>query len=60
MTPLGQVAYEAYCAKTGWKSLATGADLPRWEKLNVDIQEAWQFAAESVVAYMRPTDGQKD
>lgn len=54
MTPLGQIAYEAYCNKTGWKSLATGADLPRWEKLNVDIQEAWQAAAETVVEYMRP------
>lgn len=49
MKSLGQVAYEAYCQKTGWKSLATGADLPKWDKLKLDIQEAWEASAVAVV-----------
>ena len=31
--PLGQVAYEAYCGKTDWKSLISGAPLPQWEEV---------------------------
>lgn len=46
---IGQVAYEAYCNKTGWKSLATGADLPRWDKLHIEIQHAWEAAAEALM-----------
>lgn len=48
MKSLGQIAYEAYCTKTGWKSLATGADLPKWDKLNADIRDAWEAAASRV------------
>lgn len=34
--------YEAYCEHTGWKSLATGQDLPQWSDLRPDIKEAWR------------------
>jgi len=47
-TSWGQIAYEAYCDKAGWKSLATGAALPRWPALPVAIQEAWEAAAACV------------
>lgn len=44
-----QIAYEAYCEQTGWKSLVTGADLPRYEDLNPEIQTAWNKAALAIV-----------
>lgn len=44
----GQQAYEAYCKKTDWKSLVTGADLPQWASLPHTIQEAWCAAAWAV------------
>lgn len=56
MKSLGQIAYEAYCEKTGWKSLATGADLPRWDKLKLEIQEAWEAAAGAVFQAIRPVE----
>jgi len=40
----GRVAYEAYCKKTDNKSLATGHDLPTWDKLPRAIKEAWDCA----------------
>jgi hypothetical protein len=43
-----QTAYEAYCNYTGWKSLATGCDLPKWSDLPGNIKNAW-FAALSAV-----------
>lgn len=45
MTTLGEVLYNGYCAKTKWKSLATGQPLPAWEALRPDIQEAWHASA---------------
>lgn len=45
----GQVAYEAYCAQTGWKSLVSGQQLPQWHNLKPEIQSAWQAAATAVV-----------
>jgi hypothetical protein len=47
--PLAQVAYEAYCARTNNKSLATGQDLPTWANLTPVIQDAWGAAASGVV-----------
>ena len=44
-----QTAYEAYCEYTGWKSLATGADLPKWENLPGNIKNAWFAAISSVI-----------
>jgi hypothetical protein len=45
----GQIAYEAYCEKTGWKSLVSGDQLPPFNKLVPAIQEAWAAAANAVV-----------
>lgn len=45
---LGQIAYEAYCAQTGWKSLVSGAQLPAWESVKLEIQTAWESAGEQV------------
>lgn len=42
---LAREAYEAYANHTGWKSLATGANLPQWDLLPVAIKEAWQVSA---------------
>lgn len=49
ITP-GRIAYEAYCAKTGWKSLVSGAVLPQWGAMPPAIAEAWEAAADAVVA----------
>ena len=42
---LGEVAYQAYCEESAGKSLVSGQDLPRWEGLSSDIQDAWIRAA---------------
>jgi hypothetical protein len=47
---LGQVAYEAYSANTGGKSLATGDNLPVWGDLGDAYKAAWVAAAREVVA----------
>lgn len=47
-----RLAYEAYCEHTGWKSLATGADLPRWDVLNDSIKQAWGAAAKAITAQL--------
>lgn len=38
---LTQDNYNGYCAKAGWKSLATGDDLPSFENLPQKIKDAW-------------------
>ena len=48
--PLGQIAYEAYCAKTGGRSLVSGAALPGWYALSISIREAWMVAGHAVAA----------
>ncbi len=45
---LGKLAYEAYADHTGFKSLATGADLPQWVDLKLEIRTAWTVAAACV------------
>lgn len=50
----GQIGYEGYCAHTGYKSLATGDNLPKWEDLRPSIQEAWNMAADSIIAAYTP------
>lgn len=49
--PLGQLAYEAYCNYSNWKSLVSGADLPPWEHATSPIQHAWQAAADAVAQF---------
>ena len=39
-----EVAYEAYRAHTGGKSLASGADIPTFRKMRPEIQAAWNAA----------------
>lgn len=37
--------YEAYADAAGWKSLATGSPLPKWEDLKFEIIEGWRVVA---------------
>lgn len=46
---LDREAYEAYARHTGWKSLATGADLPQWDALPEAIRVAWRVSAAWVI-----------
>lgn len=66
---LGQVAYDAYCEKSNWKSLATGADLPQYADTKPEIRDAWEASAsavsDAVVASMQtatvdPNESQTD
>lgn len=41
----GQLAYEAYCETTGWKSAVSGAPLPQWTEVKPEIVKAWENAA---------------
>jgi hypothetical protein len=50
MKTLGVVAYEAYCQSSGGVSLISGAKLPEWSVLSVEIQKAWEAAAKAVAA----------
>lgn len=45
---LGNVAYDAYCETSNWKSLATGADLPQFADAKEEIKAAWEAAAKAV------------
>jgi hypothetical protein len=45
---LGKVAYEGYFKSCNGRSLATGAQLPAFDAQRLEIQAAWQAAAESV------------
>lgn len=44
-----EVAYKSYCEFTDWKSLATGQDLPKWENLPRNIQNAWCASAHAIL-----------
>ena len=44
---IGQVAYDAYCAKRNWKSV-TGQRLPAWCDQSQDLRDAWNAAALAV------------
>lgn len=48
MQSLGMVAYEAYFAQSGGKSLVSGTSLPSWDGLNEKIKQAWEAAAQAV------------
>lgn len=54
MKSYGQIAYEAYCGHTNWKSLVSGSDLPLWKDLKPEIQSAWETAGAAVSAYCLP------
>ena len=50
MKTFGEIAYNGYCEYTNWKSLISGADLPKWEAVKPEIKEAWEKAAENVIS----------
>lgn len=47
----GEIAYNAYCNASGWKSLASGADLPQFADTTPEIQAAWESAAQAVLDF---------
>lgn len=49
----GRIAYEAYCKRSGGKSLVSGQDLPAWHDLNWEIASAWQESASAVMSKLR-------
>jgi hypothetical protein len=51
-TNYAAIAYCAYRAHTGGKSLATGQNIPEWHELREDIQSAWNAAAAAVEAHV--------
>ena len=46
----GEAAYRGYFAKCEGKSLVSGAPLPLWNDQALEIREAWESAAEAVLA----------
>jgi len=47
MERYAKVAYEAYRAHTGGKSLVSGQPLPTWADLPEKIREAWVVAVDA-------------
>lgn len=47
-TDLAQVAYDAYCQTTDWKSAVTGAPLPAFALTSPLVKQAWSSAAKAV------------
>ncbi len=45
----GQVAFEGYAEQAEGRSLVSGAELPVWEMLPRDIQDAWEAGASAVI-----------
>lgn len=45
---LAKTAYDAYCARSGGKSLISAAPLPAFEDVKLDIQDAWAAASYAV------------
>lgn len=50
----GQIAYEAYSAHTDGRSLVSGDELPAWDEVGEDVQQAWVTAAWAVLGDMFP------
>ncbi len=44
----GQIAYEAYYAFSGGKSLISGAPLPTWSEQAQAVRDAWEVAGYAV------------
>lgn len=59
MKPPGQVAFEGYAEQSEGVSLVSGEQLPVWEMLPRDIQDAWEAGAQAVISdYQRQQRGQ--
>ena len=57
MNELAKVGYEAYRSYTGGISLVSKKPIPPFEQLSVEIQEAWQAAADCIVVAIRADEG---
>lgn len=49
---LGQIAYEAYCTTTDWKSAVSGAPLPQYHEQRKEVIGAWEAAGTAVGAHV--------
>lgn len=47
---LGNIAYNAYCESTDWKSVYTGAALPQYDQQRPEVIQAWENSALAVAA----------
>lgn len=47
-----QKGYESYCQHTGWKSVVTGCDLPKWDQLPGGVINAWFSAANGIIEFL--------
>ena len=46
----GQVCFEGYAEQAEGRSLVSGDELPVWEMLPRDIQDAWEAGAQAVIS----------
>lgn len=49
-TTPGQIAYDAYKERAQGRSLVSGKPLPEWERQSGWIKDAWEAAAQAVMA----------
>lgn len=45
----GEIAYDAYCNVTAYKSVITGDDLPSFWLLPETVKDAWEVAANAAI-----------
>ena len=57
---LGNIAYNAYCESTNWKSVYTGADLPQYDQQRPEVIQAWENSALAVAATICSTKSVND
>jgi hypothetical protein len=50
---LAELAYNAYCDTTGWKSAVTGAKLPPFTSASDVVRDAWEAASVAVAVQVR-------
>lgn len=49
---LGEVAYNAYCASTDWKSAYSGAPLPPFDQQKPEVILAWEAAGSAALNHV--------
>lgn len=49
LKPLHEVAYDAYCESTDYKSAVTGDPLPEFDQTNERVQAAWKHSTRRVI-----------
>lgn len=50
----GEIAYNAYCQRRGWKSIR-GEQLPPFIRQSQELMDAWEDAAKAIVGEVRST-----